>query len=323
HWAAPADFPTVKGIGYDFVVTTVDAGNPTAWRQSLDAAQAAGIRLIIGAWPVPYAFANGQWTVTAQGRTFLEYLASRSDLVMAVFVLNEPYWTSPFGDQTSTSGMFSADELRTLRTAIRGVWPAAKIYHDIGVPSAWAPGGVLARSYPGIGDRYADQTGIADYVGIWNYPFGTHGYRRAEALAEMAHEVEFVHTGMSAKAVILGQSNSAAAVVDGNGGLAWPTPAQLLDWNCAIRSLPVDAISWYVWKQDLYDDVLANHPEDWPLTTDAAFRATLPAPTTELPTAAALPDSGSSSHRCGVGGALAVLIGFATRFFLVRRLRER
>ena len=54
--------------------------------------------------------------------------------------------------------------------------------------------------------------------------------------------------------------------------LVFPTQAQLLDWNCAVRSaLPAGSlISWYVWRQGIYTDMLANHPEDWPLTTSAA-----------------------------------------------------
>jgi hypothetical protein len=60
------------------------------------------------------------------------------------------------------------------------------------------------------------------------------------------------------------------------GYLRWPTDSELLDWNCSTRAeLPAGSlISWYVWRQQLYGDYLANHPDQWPLTTASACGST-------------------------------------------------
>ena len=45
----------------------------------------------------------------------------------------------------------------------------------------------------------------------------------------------------------------------------------MLDWNCAIvRRSPQALISWYVWRQGIYTDYLANYPADWPSTVAGA-----------------------------------------------------
>ena len=86
---------TYKQIGYGFDVATVDPNSPSSWPGILDAAQANGLKLIVGAYPEPYSYSNGQWTISAAGRNLLNYLASRSSLVLALFVFNEPYWINP------------------------------------------------------------------------------------------------------------------------------------------------------------------------------------------------------------------------------------
>ncbi|MBI3664852.1 MAG: hypothetical protein HY236_01270 [Acidobacteria bacterium] len=71
-----------------------------------------------------------------------------------------------------------------------------------------------------------------------------------------------------AKPVVLDQSFRCNSC----GHNAWPTLDQIKDWNCATRQLPTGAISWYVWRQSVYDDYLVNHPEDWPLTVASACK---------------------------------------------------
>ena len=72
---------------------------------------------------------------------------------------------------------------------------------------------------------------------------------------------------MGAVPVFLAQSFSTSTTE------VWPTQAQMLDWNCAIReALPSQAlISWYVWRQEnLYPDSLAEYPAYWPSTVAGA-----------------------------------------------------
>jgi hypothetical protein len=269
HWGGSSDLTTFRSIGYDFGITTVNPNSPSSWQATLDSAQANGLKLIIGAYPEPYSYdsATGQWTVSAAGINFLNYLASRSDLVIAVFVYNEPYWISPLTGTSSSCGALSAAQLRGLRTKIQSIWPGAKIYHDIGRPSLWAPGGSLFNSYPCIGNKYADATGVADYVGIWEYPFKTSGYGKPQALNAVTQESNYVRNSMQAIPVWLNQAHACSGC-----GLVWPTHADLTDWNCAVRNaLPEGSlISWYVWRQGIYQDYLANHPEEWSSTTAAA-----------------------------------------------------
>jgi len=267
HWGSVGDMPTFKRLGYSFDVITVDPYDKSQWKRVLDAAKANRLKLIIGAYPEPYSYSKGQWKISQAGRKFLKYLKTRSSLVLAVFVYNEPYWVGPFTGQTNSCGATSAAQLRRLRTKIRSVWQGAKIYHDLGWPSAWAPGGSLHDGYRCIGRKYADQRGVADYVGIWDYPFTSSGFMRTAGLATLAREARYVKRAMHATPVFLGQTHA----VD---NLVWPISLELQDWNCAIRAaLPAGSlISWYVWRQEIYSDYLANHPEMQVLTTQAVCR---------------------------------------------------
>jgi hypothetical protein len=269
HWAEPSDYPTLKNIGYSFAITNVAPGDLAGAAAKLDAAKAAGIKLIIGLYafggPEPYSYANGQWTITQAAQNSLNYFKSRETEILAFFGLNEPYYTGLTG--TNACGYYSAAQLRQFRTQIRAIWPGAKIYHDIGQPSEWAPGGSLYNSYSCIGQKYADQTGVADYVGVWDYPFELGGYMKTRALATLSRETSFVINSMGAIPVWLNQSHAASSL-----NLLFPTTASLLDWNCSVRrALPAGSlISWYVWRQGIYSDVLASHPEDWSSTNAAA-----------------------------------------------------
>ena len=263
HWAAPADFPALARLGYQFVVVTVDPANPAAWAKPFDAAQAAGLELIVGVHPPPYRLRDGAWTISKEGKAFLEYAASRPSLVKAIFVYNEPYWIDPFTEAKNPCGALSAAQLRGLRSAIRDVWPEARIYHDIGHPSRWAPGGDHPRWQPCIGDKYADATGVADLVGVWAFPFETDGYHRSKALRILRREIDYVRDRMQALPVLANQAFRCRGCGEAT---RWPTAEELKDWNQATRALGPYAISWYPWRQASYDDYLANHPEMWNLT---------------------------------------------------------
>src|SRR5690349_2259314 len=139
HFPNPADFPTLSMLGYDAAVITLNPNQQASWKPVVDAAAASGIKLIAGGYPAPYQLINGSWTITSPGMAMLSFLQSRSDVVMALYVFNEPYYTNPYTSQPSPCGFYSAADLRMLRTTIQGVWPGVKIYHDLGNPSEWAP----------------------------------------------------------------------------------------------------------------------------------------------------------------------------------------
>src|SRR5690348_2248963 len=157
HWANTSNYRALKNAGIDFVVTTVAPDAPSSWTATLNAAQAAKMKLVIGAYPSPYIMnADGLWTITPNGIQFLTYLKAHSPSVMAIFVFNEPYWKNPLTQETSLCGEMTAAQLKSLRIKLRSVWPAAKIYDDIGSPAAWAPRGSLWRTC--MGNKYTDQT---------------------------------------------------------------------------------------------------------------------------------------------------------------------
>ena len=113
HWPDQGEFQTLKNVGYGFGVTTVQPGDTATAKAKMDAAKAAGIKLIIGMYPEPYSWDGTRWTITSAGTTSLNYFASRQDEIVSLFVFNEPYWVMKLG----------CNELRLLRTQIRGCGP--------------------------------------------------------------------------------------------------------------------------------------------------------------------------------------------------------
>ena len=263
HWATASDFPTLHRLGYQFVITTVPADDRRQWSETFDAAESAGLQLIVGIWPPPYSLHDEHWTISLEGVDFLRYAASRAAVVKGIFVYNEPYWVNPFTGENDYCGALSSAELRELRTTIRAVWSKAQIFHDLGRPSTWAPDGPLYRKHPCLANRYADSTGVADLVGIWFYPFEIGKYRKAYALAELRREVSYVRTQMQAQPIIAAQAYRCARCGEAT---RLPTQNEVKDWNCAVRALRPEGISWYPWRQDTYDDYLSKHQEMWAMT---------------------------------------------------------
>lgn len=269
YWPSQSDWPTIKGIGYDFATITINPGNASTVDQACDAADAAGLKLILGLWPLPYSGTPGNpasMGISAAGKVSLQAMHARASSILALYVFNEPYWTNPLTGATNSCGNFTAADLRTLRTLIQDVYPEAKVYHDIGSPSAWAPGGTFHSEYPCIGDKYADQTGVADYVGLWDFPFQTNGYQKQRSLETLARESAYAINSMGA--IPVWDAQGSASPPD---NLVMPTAVQLADYNEAIRAaLPKGSIiNWYVWANQ-YTDFLKNHPDLWPLTIQTA-----------------------------------------------------
>ena len=260
HWAAPADFTQLKQLGYQFAVVSLDR-DPDHWREVFDSAEKAGIRLVAGLHPYPYRLQGEHWEIEPVGRQFISYAQARGRLVKALFVFNEPYWVDPATVSNSPCGAISAAELRELRTEIRRIWPHAKIYHDFGRPSLWAPGAAMQREHPCVGRRYADVKDIADFAGIWFYPVNAgEGYRREELVRTMRDEVAYVTHEMRAEPILLGQAFRCKNCTDGT---RMPSLDEIRDLNCTMRWIGPQGISWYPWRQPAYDDSLANHKELW------------------------------------------------------------
>ena len=252
HWPNNNEYQTLKAAGYDFAVVTFQPGDNTTAAARLNAAAQAGIKLIIGMYPEPYTYSGGRWTISSAGQSSLNFLESRQLEIMGLFVFNEPYWVDGY----------TAQQLRDLRTAIRVVWPGAPVYHDLGQPSCWRTGGLCDG-----GPAWDNQAGVCDLCGIWDYPFQSSGYQKTRALSALATETAFVANNIGGKSVWLNQSHSATCC-----GLVYPTDTQIRDWNCSARgAAPAGThFSWYVWRQSIYPDYLANHSSQWPLTIASA-----------------------------------------------------
>lgn len=263
HWASPSEYDTLASIGFEFSIINVAPGDIAGAAAALDAAAAAGIQLIIGLYdfggPAPYSLSGDTWTLSSAATATINYFETRSADILAFFGFNEPLWVNQISGQTTSCGAHSANSLRDFRNKIQAVWPGALIYHDLGHVEGWAQG-YLRQSHPCIGTKYDDMTDVADYVGIWDYPFVyPNGYLKSQALARMNLDAGFVVNNMGAVPVMLGQSF-------GDSANRYPSTSEIANWNAEMRAaLPAGSlISWYVWRQSpLYDDYLANHPEQW------------------------------------------------------------
>jgi hypothetical protein len=267
HWAGPEDFQMLHKGGYQVIVAEFGLDDRAGWKGILDAAARAGVQLIAGAFPPPYhKQSNGSWTIDPAGVDFLNLLKANAATVMAVFVFNEPYDSDPVTGKEYKCGYYSAQDLRGVRSKIRSVWDQAKIYLDMDDPSDWAPTGAYGQAQKDcIGDKYRDQNEVADYIGIWAYPFEVKGgYRKEPAIALIRKQIAFIRASMKpAVPVVLGQAFGSKSL-----GFYFPSKNEMRDWNCTLRrSADTDYIFWYPWRQpERYDDYLAKHTDYLPLT---------------------------------------------------------
>ncbi len=260
HWANPNDFAQLKRLGHQFAIVSLDR-DPQHWREVFDAAEKVGIRLIAGLHPYPYRLEAGAWVIEPAGRAFIEFAGQRRAVTKAIYGFNEPYWLDPATGENNPCGVYSAAELRQLRTEIRQIWPQALVYHDFGRPSLWAPGGSMERDNRCVGLRYRDVSQVADYAGIWFYPFqSAEPYQREELVTSMREELAYVTRFMQAEAIMLGQAFRCARC---SSGTRMPTVEEIRDLNCTFRWMGPQAISWYAWRQPFYQESLAGHRELW------------------------------------------------------------
>ena len=261
YFAVPSEYELLASLGMEFVVTLVAPSDLAGAAERFDAAEAAGIQLVTGMYafggPQAYTLSAGNWTLSAAAETMLNYMESRKELVFSFFGFNEPYYIHFDTGVEDPNGAQSADELRAFRATLQGYWPDIKIWHDLGYPSEWAPGGSVWT--PGVGNKFADQTNMTDFPGVFEYPFQA-TYQRAQAIARVNKEINFCLSSMRpARPSLLAQSFVEL-------GHPWPNTTDFLDWNCTMRTiLPTEAvIGWYTWEiGGLYDSDLHEHPEDW------------------------------------------------------------
>lgn len=272
HWPEPDDFPLLARLNYSFAVVTVNPADRRRRSEFLQAARKNRIKLIIGAHPPPFLLrTDGSWMITGEGIEFLLDLREHASEIEALYVFNEPYWIDPRTGRSDPCGVLTPDALRSLRRKIQSVWAGAKIYHDIGNPEGWSPSGHDWK--PCIGNKYSNQAAVADYVGIWSYPFAYGRYEREKGLDFARRSSRYVISEMHAIPVFLGQAFACTQSGCAGEQLSMPTAAEMKDWNCSLRGAlaPGSMISWYVWRQSpLYSDYLANHSEMWPLSSPKA-----------------------------------------------------
>lgn len=311
HFPEVSDFQTLAQLGYNFAVMTLDPSSPSTWAPMLNAAQSAGIQLVVGGYPPPYTESGGSWSISNQGQQLLSYLQSRSSLVLALYVFNEPYYTNPAIGGQYPCGYYSAADLRSLRSTIQAYWPGVKIYQDIGWPSDWAPGSSYTAQNPCVGTKYADQTNMADYVGIWYYPFTGSGDSASTGISQLTTEANFVLNSMTpALPVSLNQAYACSTCV--SGGYVFPNATEIYQWNCGTRTIPFGAISWYPWRMfSGYTQAIATSPPLWPLTTAPSCNAGMGSSVVGLSSASGQPFVAPDSFVSLYGSSLAPAAGSA------------
>ena len=106
-----------------------------------------------------------------------------------------------------------------------------KIYHDIGWPSEWARAATSTMRIRASGTSTPIQTGVADYVGVYDYPFQTRGYIKAQA-TRSARQGDRLRDQLDARCPGLARPGTTLVPAT---VIVFPTQAQLLDWNCPVR----------------------------------------------------------------------------------------
>ena len=103
---------------------------------------------------------------------------------------------------------YSAAQLRQLRTQIQAIWPGAKIYHDIGQPSAWAPGGDSLQRVLMHRQQVRRPVGRGGLCRSLRLPVrGERAIQEARGLSTSERETNFVINSMHAVPVWLDQAH--------------------------------------------------------------------------------------------------------------------
>ena len=183
---------------------------------------------------------------------------SRESDIVAFNGFNEPYWTGQGYGTTSSCGVYSAAQLRQLRTQDpRQSGPEPRSTTTSAGRVSGPRRRLLQRVFVHRQQvrRPDGRGGLRRRLRLPVQDVGLHEGAGTRSSGEP--ETGFVVNSMHAVPVWLDQAHG------GVDGLVFPTQAQILDWNCAVRNaLPAGSlISWYVWRQGISDnDTLANPP---------------------------------------------------------------
>jgi len=158
------------------------------WNVKLESFRRRNIRVI--AWLIDtsgsencfdgWFWSGDHWEIKEVGYDFLVWAEEISgnvnhryyNTLFAVFGLEEPYWT------TTPGGPFTTAQLQELYRKIKSVAPHVKIYSELSDMDAFDRDGWRGGAFGAIEEYkrfdeddldFAD--GVADYAGIWFYPF--------------------------------------------------------------------------------------------------------------------------------------------------------
>ena len=133
------------------------------------------------------------------------------------------------------------------------------------------PGSDLVEDNPCIGDKFVDQRGVADFVGIFNHNLRNGEPQDLPAETEyMREQIEFVENEMEAEAIVDMQAFGCTRC--DSEPIRMPTAQEFRAWQCALRELGPYAISYYPWNLELYDEALSDRPDLWELIGEDVCR---------------------------------------------------
>lgn len=262
-----SDFTKIaKNLLVNLVVVEINPGDsPSNWQKIFAEARRNNWQVIIRLTPQPWQWIgkpkdeeSGQWNLD-KGEEFLnflnEYLKSQQNIFFALYLLNDPFWQGNF-----SLGYSSAVQKKLYQEIKRKV-PQVNLITDVGSLTFW--------------ENYSWQTkienGMFDYAGIWLYPFHEAG-KPDDVLMRIEEEVKLIEKKkLSLGLVFKIQAFSQTAMASYNppyqegNNFSLPMALALRNFACqVVGSNKIEVVLYHSWKNDLYRDYLANHPELWP-----------------------------------------------------------
>ena len=268
---------------------------PSHWSRKLEAFKKYEINVI--AWLIDvegqhnsydgWYWNGGQWVIKEIGKTFLDWaeeesLKHNSNLI-AIFGLEEPYWT------TTPGGPFKTSQLQMLYRLIKSRAPHVKICMELSDMDAFDKEGWRGGAFGSLPEYQKFDEGdldfdidVADYAGIWFYPFVSKyegeaptsyingGYcadpedciNRAVDLVKRNYKL-VREKSSNTKLIFLAQAFS---MPNGTPPYRMPEPREMELLAKRILSLNmVSGLMWYCWDNPCvtcgYEDWLSKYPD--------------------------------------------------------------